>query len=215
MSGGSTDGFLIEMEYNVKRIYRTKRAPLFFLSAIVLFLITGPPVVSHSIDAEFRELILANIAIYVFYSPLIVLLFYIIIKNFKTKIIITGDGIEWTSVRKTLLLNWNEVEYFVFDHIRSPQARLSPERYLTIYELGGKNGEIRFHRTATDDEVVNTADYYEIKPFRIKSFSFDAYGMHLEQNACQTLQDYIRNYTELEPERKKGLFENAIQQRSS
>jgi len=190
----------------MKNIYHTKRTPLFFLSAIVVLLLIGPPIISYFIDADLFELMLANIVIYIAYSPLIILLIYVIIKNFKTKIIITGDGIKWTSFGKSLVLQWNEVEYFVFDYIRSPQSVFSPERCFTIYELGGTSGHIRFRRLMTDAEIVETTDCYEIKPFRIKSFSFDAYGIHLGYRTCQTLRDYIRDYTEREPKRKRDLF---------
>jgi hypothetical protein len=190
----------------MKKTYQTKRTPLLFLSALVVLLLIGPPLISHCIDADPFALMLANIVIYIAYSPLIILLIYVIIKNFKTKIIITGDGIEWTSFSKSIMLQWHEVDYFVFDYVRSPKPVFSPERCFTIYELGGKSGHIRFRRLMTDAEIGETPDCYEIKPFRIKSFSFDAYGMHLGYRTCQTLRDYIRDYTEREPERKRELF---------
>jgi hypothetical protein len=192
----------------MKKIFKPSRRGTRGLAIIVILLTIPTPILSLAMaDSPMMALIVCLI-IYAAYSPLIIVLIRIIVRNLKGQIVIGANGIECVAGRSRVIIAWGDVATFAFDYIGMPNQAFGITRNYVLYEVSSAKGKFRFYRLLLKEERKTAVDIFMVAPLQKKAFSLDAYGLYMDRKECISLVDYIRDYTDREPERRKGLFQH-------
>jgi hypothetical protein len=113
---------------------------------------------------------------------------------------------EYLFAREKIILPWERINEFVYDYICVKNPRFNIHRFYLLYEAGDGREKIRFNRLLSKREREILDDFHTVNPLKKKAFRFRTYGLYLEKKDCDSLVNYVRDYTEIEPVRKTGLF---------
>lgn len=191
----------MKLVFRINRIYAKIFSGLLFAILILPLIITA-----IQYDMGKTEIIVALGIFYLAYSPVIILLIFLIVYYTGGRIILDGEKIEYMFAGEKTVLLWKRIDYFVYDYISVNNPRFNIQRYYLLYETGDGTNKIRFNRLLSKRERKNLVDFHTVDPFKKKAFRFRTYGLYLDKKDCDSLISYIRDYTDIEPVRKTGLF---------
>jgi hypothetical protein len=191
----------------MKLVFRVKRIYVKIFSVILLAVVVLPLIITAmQYDVSKTEIIIALGIFYLAYSPIIILLVFLIVYYSRGRIILDGERMEYLFARERIILPWKNITEFAYDCICVKNPRFNIDRFYLLYEAGDGKEKIRFNRLLSKREIDNLDDFHIVNPLKKKAFRFRTYGLYLERKDCDLLVGYVRDYTEIEPIRKTGLF---------
>jgi hypothetical protein len=191
----------------MKLVFRVNRIYVKIFSGILLAVIVLPLIITAmQYDVSKTEIIAVLGIFYLAYSPVIILLIFLIVYYSRGHITLDGEKMEYRFAREKTILSWEKINEFVYDSICVKNPRFNIDRYYLLYEAGDGTEKIRFNRLLSKREREGLEDFHTVNPFKKKAFRFRTYGLYLHRKDCESLVNYIRDYTEIEPVRKTGLF---------
>ncbi len=191
----------------MKLVFRVNRVYIKIFSGILIAVLVLPLIITAmQYDMGKIEIITALGIFYLAYSPVIGLLIFLIVYYARGRIVLQGEKIEYLFAKERIVLLWEKIDYFVYDYICVKNPRFNIDRFYLLYEAGDGTEKIRFNRLLTRRERESLKDFHTVNPFKKKAFRFRTYGLYLDRKDCDSLVSYVRDYTEIEPVRKTGMF---------
>ncbi len=190
----------------MKKIYKSSPATIAVLLIVVLFLLAGPLIAVFIEDVKDDELLIVLGICYLAFSPLTLLLAWVLKKNIQAKIIITGDSISYGNGSGMINIPWGDLDRFVFDYVRTGNNRDAASHFFVIYEISSGDTRFRFNRLMTEAEINREDEICLVSSFKRKSYRFEAYGLYFKKKVSDSLVNDIRDYSGIEPVRERKFF---------